>query len=187
MNVITTNPIISNNGNNFSSFAGERLSADGVKAFQWFVNYHDRTAQLPITGKWDELTKMYESKFGASFDKMLNKYPNIINTINDKIKGVPTSKDGTNILTEALAETKTIDPSAIATSLSEGLKATENTLKEEEKKARMMKIIATSGGAVVGFAVAKFVMKTNKPMILIGLTLVGAGAGFMVSKMMKKK
>ena len=30
-------------------------------------------------------------------------------------------------------------------------------------------------------------MKTNKPMMLIGLTLVGAGAGFMVSKMMKKK
>jgi hypothetical protein len=57
---------------------------------------------------------------------------------------------------------------------------------EEEKKARKMKIIATTGGAVVGFAIAKWMMKTKKPMMLIAVTLVGAGAGFMVSKMMKK-
>ncbi len=171
MNVITTNPIMQ-----MSSFSGNINDVARVKAFQYFVKQNEKPTKVVVNGIWDKATEEASKTWGEKFDKLTYKDQNFVSKVNDIINA-PTSKGGTN----------TVDPSAIATSLSEGLKATENTLKEEEKKARMMKIIATSGGAVVGFAIAKFVMKTNKPMILIGLTLVGAGAGFMVSKMMKKK
>lgn len=168
MNVITTNPIMQ-----MSSFEGNKNDVLRVKAFQYFVTLNEKPTQVVVNGVWDNATEEASKIWGKQFDKLTYKDQNFVSKINERIN-TPTSKSGTN----------TVDSSAIVT---EGLSAVEDALKEEEKKAKMMKIIATSGGAVVGFAIAKFVMKTNKPMILIGLTLVGAGAGFMVSTMMKKK
>ena len=174
MNVITSNPILQ-----MSSFEGNKNDVARVRAFQFFVKANDKSSKVIINGIWDEATSEASKIWGEKFDKITYKDQNFVNKINERINA-PTSKGGTN--TDGLA------------GILAGLKTTETTidqakttLTDDEKKARNMKIIATTGGAVVGFAIAKWMMKTQKPMILIGLTLIGAGAGFMVSKMMKKK
>lgn len=177
MNVITSNPIMQ-----MSSFTGNKNDVARVKAFQYFVRANEKPTEVVVNGIWDKATEDAAKTWGEKFDKLTFKDQNFVSKVNDIINA-PTSKNAPNPM----------DPASIAAAaLSAGQKTTETTLTEEEKteeekKARRMKIIATAGGAVVGFAIAKFVMKTNKPMMLIGLTLVGAGAGFMVSKMMKKK
>ena len=145
MNVITSNPIMQ-----MSSFEGNKNDVARVRAFQYFVRLNEKPTQVVVNGTWDKATEDAAKIWGEKFDKLTYKDQNFVNKINERINA-PTSKGGEN----------TMDPAAIAAAaLSAGLKTTETTTTEgekteDEKKARKMKIIATAGGAVVGFAIAK--------------------------------
>jgi len=132
MNVITSNPILQ-----MSSFEGNKNDVARVKAFQYFVILNEKPTQVIVNGIWDKETEEASKIWGKQFDKLTYKDQNFVSKINEMINA-PKSKSGTN--TEA---------EAAAAALLAGLKSTETTLTDDEKKAKRMKTALVVAGVIV--------------------------------------
>jgi len=132
MNVITSNPILQ-----MSSFEGNKNDVARVKAFQYFVILNEKPTQVIVNGIWDKETEEASKIWGKQFDKLTYKDQNFVSKINEMINA-PKSKNGTN--TEA---------EAAAAALLAGLKSTETTLTDDEKKAKRMKTALVVAGVII--------------------------------------
>lgn len=140
------------------------LSIDGsesvstIKAFQTYVNYHNRSANLPITGVWDEKTEKYVKDLGEDFDKMRVKNQTTIGYLNDLA-----DKQFSHLLV-----TKGVQKPPMSTGItSKGLsvQVDENGLTVEETKPKM-------SGKKIG--------------MIIGVVVVVGIIGYVIFKKMKK-